>query len=147
MRHSLRPRFCNAKVRCLTWLRPRRLGLSRPHGFTSEAYWFDTSHSVDDHCKRQGGSNGWSVEPLRWRTLVIFEVLLLVLIAVIVIPPERLPEVVRTAGKVLRELRLASNTVVRELTSSFDDLPPPVMRPQAPAPPVRVPSADPEAPK
>jgi len=43
------------------------------------------------------------------------------LIAVIVIPPEKLPEAMRTTGKLLRELRLASNTVVRELTSALDE--------------------------
>jgi len=55
-----------------------------------------------------------------------------VLIAVIVIPPEKLPEAMRTAGKVLRELRLASNTVVRELTSALDEpYVPPVRTPIA----------------
>jgi sec-independent protein translocase protein TatB len=66
--------------------------------------------------------------------LIIFEVLLLVLVAVIVIPPEKLPEAMRAAGKVLRELRLASNTVVRELTSALDE---PFM------PPIRTPMTRP----
>jgi Sec-independent protein translocase protein TatA len=57
------------------------------------------------------------------------------LVAVIVIPPEKLPEAMRTAGKVLRELRLASNTVVRELASAIDD---PYM------PPARTPRTPPE---
>jgi Sec-independent protein translocase protein TatA len=62
--------------------------------------------------------------------LVIFEILLLLLLAVIVIPPEKLPEAMRAAGKVLRELRLASNTVVRELTSALDEpYTPPVRTP------------------
>jgi Sec-independent protein translocase protein TatA len=64
----------------------------------------------------------------------ILEILLLLLVAVIVIPPERLPEVMRTTGKVLRELRLASNTVVRELASTLDEPPAPVMRPRSPLP-------------
>lgn len=51
----------------------------------------------------------------------ITELLVLIVVALIVIPPEKLPEVMRTAGKVLRELRLASNTVVRELTEAVDD--------------------------
>jgi Sec-independent protein translocase protein TatA len=47
-----------------------------------------------------------------------------------VIPPEKLPEAMRTAGKVLRELRLASNTIVRELASAIDEpYPPPVHTP------------------
>ncbi len=51
----------------------------------------------------------------------IFEILLLLAIALIVIPPDDLPQVMRTAGKVLRELRLASNTVMRELSSAIGD--------------------------
>ena len=34
---------------------------------------------------------------------------------------DELPEVMRTVGKILRELRLASNTVMRELTEFTDD--------------------------
>jgi Tat protein translocase TatB subunit len=51
----------------------------------------------------------------------ITELLVVLVVALIVIPPEKLPEVMRTAGKILRELRLASNTVVRELTEAVDD--------------------------
>lgn len=53
----------------------------------------------------------------------IVEILLLLIVALIVIPPDRLPEVMRTAGKVLRELRLASNTIVRELSGVIEDPP------------------------
>jgi Sec-independent protein translocase protein TatA len=53
--------------------------------------------------------------------LSIVEILLLLIVALIVIPPERLPEVMRAAGKILRELRLASNTIVRELSGSIED--------------------------
>ena len=53
----------------------------------------------------------------------IAEILLLLIVALIVIPPDRLPEVMRTAGKVLRELRLASNTIVRELSGVIEDPP------------------------
>jgi Sec-independent protein translocase protein TatA len=42
-------------------------------------------------------------------------------VALIVIPPDRLPEVMRAMGKILRELRLASNTIVRELSGAIDD--------------------------
>jgi len=55
--------------------------------------------------------------------LSIAEILLLLIVALIVIPPDRLPEVMRTAGKVLRELRLASNTIVRELSGAIEDPP------------------------
>jgi Tat protein translocase TatB subunit len=51
----------------------------------------------------------------------ITELLVVLVVALIVIPPDKLPEVMRTAGKILRELRLASNTVVRELTEAVDD--------------------------
>ena len=46
---------------------------------------------------------------------------MLLVVALIVIPPERLPEVMQTVGKILRELRLASNTIVRELSGALDD--------------------------
>jgi len=78
--------------------------------------------------------------------LGIFEILLFLIIALIVIPPDDLPQVMRTAGKLMRELRLASNTVMREISSAigdeqpynllpprFDD-PPPAVPPSAPAP-------------
>ena len=53
----------------------------------------------------------------------IVEILLLLAVALIVIPPDRLPEVMRAAGKILRELRLASNTIVRELSGAVEDPP------------------------
>ena len=53
----------------------------------------------------------------------IVEILLLLIVALIVIPPDRLPEVMRAAGKILRELRLASNTIVRELSGVIEDPP------------------------
>ena len=51
----------------------------------------------------------------------IFEILLLLAVALIVVGPERLPEVLQTVGKILRELRSASNTVLRELTEAADE--------------------------
>ena len=53
----------------------------------------------------------------------IVEILLLLIIALIVIPPERLPEVMQMAGRILRELRLASNTIVRELSGVIEEPP------------------------
>lgn len=61
----------------------------------------------------------------------LFEIVLILAIALIVIGPERLPEVLRTVGKLLRELRLASNTVLHELTDAIDEAPP---KPLPPAP-------------
>jgi Sec-independent protein translocase protein TatA len=49
----------------------------------------------------------------------------------IVIGPERLPEVMRAVGKVMRELRLASNTVLHELTEVLDE-PPSKVQPPGP---------------
>jgi Sec-independent protein translocase protein TatA len=53
--------------------------------------------------------------------LNILEILLLLALALIVVGPERLPEVLQMVGKVLRELRLASNTVMRELTEVTEE--------------------------
>jgi Sec-independent protein translocase protein TatA len=55
----------------------------------------------------------------------IGEIIVLLVIALIVIPPEKLPDVMRGAGKLMRELRLASNLVMHELTSVADLQAPP----------------------
>jgi sec-independent protein translocase protein TatB len=52
--------------------------------------------------------------------LGIVEIIVILAVALIVIPPENLPDVMRAAGKILRELRLASNLVVRELGGALD---------------------------
>ena len=51
----------------------------------------------------------------------IFEIILLLALALIVVGPERLPEVLQMVGRVLRELRMASNTVLRELTEVTEE--------------------------
>jgi hypothetical protein len=72
--------------------------------------------------------------------LGIVEILLFLVIALIVIPPDDLPQVMRTVGKVMRELRLASNTVMREISgaigddSPFNILPPRFDDPHPPTP-------------
>jgi Sec-independent protein translocase protein TatA len=53
--------------------------------------------------------------------LNIFEIILLLALALIVVGPERLPEVLQMVGRVLRELRMASNTVLRELTEVTEE--------------------------
>ncbi len=58
----------------------------------------------------------------------ILEIGIVLLVALVVIGPEKLPDVLVAVGRVMRELRLASNTVMRELTSTADDLPE-VLRP------------------
>jgi hypothetical protein len=73
--------------------------------------------------------------------LGIFEIILFLVIALIVIPPDDLPQVMRAVGKVMRELRLASNTVMREISgaigedSPYNLLPPRFDDPPPPAPP------------
>jgi Sec-independent protein translocase protein TatA len=56
-----------------------------------------------------------------WQGLGIVEIILLLAVALIVIPPDDLPAVMQAVGKVLRELRLASNTVMREITGALDE--------------------------
>jgi Sec-independent protein translocase protein TatA len=78
--------------------------------------------------------------------LGIVEIIIFLIVALIVIPPEHLPEVMRTVGKILRELRLASNTVLREISGAIDE--PPYMRPSPPStsvPPPSEPPAEPPA--
>ena len=80
----------------------------------------------------------------------LFEIAIILAIALIVLGPERLPEVMQTVGKILRELRLASNTVLHELTDVLDEppanplpskSPPQVMKPLEPSqPPAAVPT-------
>lgn len=62
----------------------------------------------------------------------LFEIAIILAVALIVIGPERLPEVLQTTGKILRELRLASNTVLHELTDVMEE---PPARPAAKLPP------------
>jgi Sec-independent protein translocase protein TatA len=66
--------------------------------------------------------------------LSILEILLLCIVALIVIGPERLPEVLSLTGKLLRELRVASNTMMRELTSALEE-PPAAVKPRKLLPP------------
>jgi Sec-independent protein translocase protein TatA len=79
--------------------------------------------------------------------LGIFEILLFLIIALIVIPPDDLPQVMRTAGKLMRELRLASNTVMREISSAIgDEQPYNLLPPRLEDPPPSAPSSSPPAP-
>jgi Sec-independent protein translocase protein TatA len=87
-------------------------------------------------------------DSIPWRSgnrLGIVEIAVLLIVALIVIPPENLPEVARAAGKVLRELRLASNTVMREL-STIDEPTRVTSPPPEPADPQASKSAEPADP-
>lgn len=72
----------------------------------------------------------------------IVEIGIVLIVALIVIGPEKLPEVLVTVGRLMRELRLASNTVMRELTSTTDDMPD-VLKPYRPPNPELAPPPTP----
>lgn len=71
----------------------------------------------------------------------IVEILVVLIVALIVIPPENLPEVARALGKIMRELRLASNTVMRELGSAIEEPGQTIAPRQTIAPPPAEPNA------
>src|ERR1700685_3602817 len=79
------------------------------------------------------------------RTLDLFEIVIILAVALIVLGPERLPEVMRTVGKILRELRLASNTVLHELTDVLEEPPPAAPTAKIPPAAVTAPRSDPPA--
>jgi Sec-independent protein translocase protein TatA len=83
--------------------------------------------------------------------LGILEIFLVLLVALVVIPPDDLPQVMRAAGKILRELRLASNTVMREIGGALDEPPAHLMQQRTTPPeqhtaPPEQPTATPEPP-
>jgi hypothetical protein len=79
--------------------------------------------------------------------LGIFEIIIFLIVALIVIPPDDLPQVMRAVGKVLRELRLASNTVMREMSSAIgDDSPFNILPPRFDDPHPPTPSTSPSPP-
>ncbi len=87
-------------------------------------YIVDTPKQVHDHCTREQGGGRTGLDRILFYNgciVGISELIVVLVVALIIIPPEKLPEVMRTVGKILRELRLASNTVVRELTEAVDD--------------------------
>lgn len=59
------------------------------------------------------------------------ELLLVLVVALLVVGPARLPELGRSIGKGLRELRKAQDEVRRTIQVSLDDPPTPVRRPSA----------------
>jgi Sec-independent protein translocase protein TatA len=67
------------------------------------------------------GTRSRSEEASKESHLNIFEIVLLLAVALMVVGPDRLPEVLQTVGKVLRELRSASNTVLRELSEVAEE--------------------------
>jgi sec-independent protein translocase protein TatA len=57
------------------------------------------------------------------------ELLVILVVALLVLGPKRLPEIARSLGRGMAEFRRASNEFTRTLTASIDEPPP------APAPP------------
>jgi len=81
-------------------------------------------------------------------TVGISEIIVIAVIALIVLGPEKLPDVMVAVGRVMRELRAASNAVMREIHADFEEPPPVLMRREQPTPPAAITSAvqqDPDA--
>ncbi len=60
--------------------------------------------------------------------------MLILAIALIIIGPEEMPVVVRTMARLMRELRVATNEAMRELTEALEEEEPPKPRPKLPPP-------------
>ena len=69
------------------------------------------------------------------------ELLIILVVALLVLGPRRLPEMARSLGRGMAEFRRASNEFTRTLTAAADEPPP---APPAPAP---QPAVDDEKPK
>jgi len=63
------------------------------------------------------------------------ELLVILVVALLVLGPKRLPEIARSLGKGMAEFRRASNEFTRTLSASIDEPPAP---PPAPKPPSEV---------
>ncbi len=70
--------------------------------------------------------------------------MLILAIALIVIGPEQMPAVVRAAAKVIRELRAATNEVMRELGEALEEDEAARPRAQLPRPERRPPAGPPD---
>ncbi|MGO9062603.1 MAG: Sec-independent protein translocase protein TatB [Candidatus Binataceae bacterium] len=55
----------------------------------------------------------------------LFEIIIILAVALIVLGPERMPEVVRMAMQVIREVRTAANEAMREITEAMEQQNPP----------------------
>jgi Tat protein translocase TatB subunit len=52
--------------------------------------------------------------------LGLFEIIIILAVALIVLGPERMPEVVRLVVQILREVRTAANEAMREITEAME---------------------------
>jgi len=51
------------------------------------------------------------------------EIITLAIFALLIFGPQKLPEIARTAGRVLREVRSATNELSEELKAGFEETP------------------------
>jgi sec-independent protein translocase protein TatA len=65
------------------------------------------------------------------------ELLVIIVLALIIFGPRRLPEIGRTVGKGMREFRRAASEIRGELEQDLDEEPPPVRRARSRAAPKR----------
>lgn len=49
-----------------------------------------------------------------------FELIIILIVALVVLGPEQMPDMVRAGIKIFREVRTAANDVIQEITDSFD---------------------------
>jgi Tat protein translocase TatB subunit len=66
--------------------------------------------------------------------LGLFEIIIILAVALIVLGPERMPEVIRAAVQIIREVRTAANEAMREITEAIDLENPPPQKNQDPNP-------------
>jgi Tat protein translocase TatB subunit len=76
--------------------------------------------------------------------LGLFEIIIILAVALIVLGPERMPEVIRLAVQILREVRTAAHEAMREITDAIEQENPPAPHdPEPPPPAVEYPPAPP----
>ncbi|HEY2107465.1 MAG TPA: twin-arginine translocase TatA/TatE family subunit [Candidatus Binataceae bacterium] len=74
----------------------------------------------------------------------LFEIIIILAVALIVLGPERMPEVIRLAVQILREVRTAAHEAMREITEAIEQENPPAQHnDEPPPPPVEYPPAPP----
>ena len=65
----------------------------------------------------------------------LFEIIIILAVALIVLGPERMPEVVRLVVQILREVRTAAHEAMREITDAIEQENPPSPHEAPPPPP------------
>jgi Tat protein translocase TatB subunit len=62
--------------------------------------------------------------------LGLFEIIIILAVALIVLGPERMPEVIRLVVQIIREVRTAANEAMREITEAIEQETPPTPKDQ-----------------